>query len=150
MTDQTLGWFEPERDDNTTKLMNLVLDSEKPDLVVETGDILFPFRYLYPPMANHSLEYQKEWELRIFDNGIKPVLDRSLPHALAIGNHDCEGPLTDREVVDYDIKQNLSYTQYGPETVTGLTNISFLCSFFCWLYIFFNFFFFFLLYITSI
>lgn len=125
MADQTLGWFEPERDDNTTKLMNLVLDFEKPDFVVETGDILFPFKYLYPPMANHSLEYQKEWELGIYNVGLKPILDRKISYALTLGNHDCEGPLTDKEVVDYDMKQNLSYTQIGPNTISGLTNISF-------------------------
>ena len=57
--------------------MNEVLDAEKPDLVIYTGDLIFG-----APAREGYLK------------ALEPVLKRKLPFAVTFGNHDDEQGLT--------------------------------------------------------
>ena len=66
-------------------LANLVemLDAEKPDLVIHTGDIIYG-----NPAAKSAREL------------FQPVVDRNIPFAVTLGNHDSDFELTRNEIFD--------------------------------------------------
>ncbi len=86
--------------------MNYVLDEEKPDLVIYTGD-----HVTGEPIAE-GLE-------AIFE----PVLSRKIPFAVVLGNHDDEFSMTRREIYDYirKLPGNLTGTVDG---ISGVTNFT--------------------------
>ena len=66
-------------------LANVVemLDTEKPDLVIHTGDIIFG-----NPAARSAREI------------LQPIADRGIPFAVALGNHDSDFELTRNEMFE--------------------------------------------------
>lgn len=64
--------------------MNRVLDEEKPDLVVYTGDVT---------TAKPATEG--------LGKALEPVISRGLPYAITFGNHDDEQDLTRPQLYDY-------------------------------------------------
>ena len=64
--------------------MNRVLDEEKPDLVIYTGDITTG-----TPAAEG------------LDKALEPVISRDIPYAVTFGNHDDEQDLTRHQLYDY-------------------------------------------------
>ena len=86
--------------------MNYVLDEEKPDLVIYTGD-----HVTGEPIA--------EGLAAIFE----PVLSRKIPFAVVLGNHDDEFSMSRREIFDYikKLPGNLTGTVDG---ITGITNFT--------------------------
>lgn len=96
--------YNDSRSDIAGERMNEVLDAEKPDLVVYTGDIIFG------EPAKESLT-----------KALEPVVSRKIPFALAWGNHDDEQGMTRQELYEYvkDIPNNLTGTVEG---ITGVTN----------------------------
>ena len=84
--------------------MGEVLDAEKPDLVIYTGDLV------YGKPAAEAL-----------DKALEPVISRHLPFAVTFGNHDDEQDMTRKQLYDY-IKNkpgNLTSTVKG---LSGVTN----------------------------
>ena len=71
-TDLHVKWQDP-RSDIAFERMNQVLDDEKPDLVIFTGDII----YSKPALENMR-------------NVLKTVSDRKIPFSIVFGNHDNE------------------------------------------------------------
>ncbi|GHT72119.1 metallophosphatase [Bacteroidia bacterium] len=67
----------------TIEMLNLVLDVEKPDLVIFTGDIVTGEPYKSG-----------------FDMVIEPLISRKIPYALLFGNHDDEQDLSKKELAD--------------------------------------------------
>jgi hypothetical protein len=67
---------ESEADPLTTNFIGKVLDVEKPDLVVYTGDQL-----------HHDIPDSQSALFKV----VAPVIDRSIPFAAVFGNHDSEG-----------------------------------------------------------
>ncbi|MBO4340142.1 MAG: metallophosphoesterase family protein [Bacteroidales bacterium] len=63
--------------ERTIKNLNAVLDAEKPDFVIHTGDIV----YGKPARESAIL-------------ALKPVVDRKIPFAVTLGNHDSDFDLT--------------------------------------------------------
>jgi len=107
-TDLHQHFGESEENRNTTKLMEEILDSEKPDLVVITGDCV-DGRY-----CNGEEEVKSA-----IDNIAKPMEDRKIPWAVVLGNHDSEkcGVSRERQMEIYtSYKYNLS-NKYS--TVSG-------------------------------
>lgn len=84
--------------------MNEVLDAEKPDFVIYTGDIVFA-----KPAAEG------------FRKAFEPVISRNIPFAVTLGNHDDEHDMTRREIYTFINKMpgNLTGTVEG---ITGVTN----------------------------
>ena len=96
--------YNDSRADVAGERMSEVLDAEKPDLVVYTGDVIFG------KPAKESLM-----------KALEPVILRNIPFALTWGNHDDEQGMTRKELFDYvkDIPNNLTSTVEG---ITGVTN----------------------------
>lgn len=68
-----------EKNENTIKLISAVLDEEKPDLVLFTGDNIEGY-----------FCKTKENSKKAIDNIAKPLEERKIPWAAALGNHDSE------------------------------------------------------------
>ena len=81
-----------------------VLDAEKPDLVVVTGDIIFA------KPAKEGIEA-----------ALAPIIKRGIPFAVTFGNHDDEQDLSREQLLELvqGMKGNLSTTTEG---ITGVTN----------------------------
>lgn len=84
--------------------MNEILDTEKPDFVVYTGDLI------YGSPAKDAL-FQ----------AIEPVVSRGIPFSVVWGNHDDEFGLSRQELFDLikNVPNNLTGTVEG---LTGVTN----------------------------
>lgn len=81
-----------------------VLDAEKPDLVVVTGDIVF---------SKPATEGMKA--------ALKPIIDRGIPFAVTFGNHDDEQDLTRTQLLDL-VKSFPGNLSTSTEGITGVTN----------------------------
>lgn len=67
---------ESEADPHTTKLIGEILDAERPDLVILTGD-----------QVHHDAFDSQTALFKV----VAPIVERSLPFAAVFGNHDGEG-----------------------------------------------------------
>ena len=92
------------KSEGAAKRMAEVLDAEKPDLVIFTGDVV---------TAKPATEGLK--------TALKPVLERKLPFAVTFGNHDDENDLTRAQLLEVlqGLEGNLTTTTAG---ITGVTN----------------------------
>lgn len=70
-------------------MMNKVLDTEKPNLVVFSGDIVT------------SKDIKKAW-----DTVLDVVISRNIPYVVTLGNHDDEGLWTRTQIAEYLVTKN--------------------------------------------
>ena len=84
--------------------MGEVLDAEKPDLVIFTGDVIFG------KPADKSMRC-----------ALEPTIKRGIPFAVTFGNHDDELGMSRKELYDFikDMPGNLTSTVEG---LSGVTN----------------------------
>ena len=84
--------------------MSEVLDAEKPDLVIFTGDVIFG------KPADKSMRC-----------ALEPTIKRGIPFAVTFGNHDDELGMSRKELYDFikDMPGNLTSTIEG---LSGVTN----------------------------
>lgn len=84
--------------------MNEILEAEKPDLVMYTGD------FIYGKPASEALK-----------NVFEPVISRHIPFAVTLGNHDDEQDMNRQQVYEAILQMpgNLTGTVEG---LSGLTN----------------------------
>ena len=103
LTDIHWKYGNPKSDIAAERMIE-VLDAEKPDLVVVTGDIVF---------AKPATEGMKA--------ALAPIIERGIPFAVTFGNHDDEQDLTRKQLLELalEMKGNLSSTTDG---ITGVTN----------------------------
>ena len=80
--------------------MEEVLDIEKPDIVVHTGD------FLDAQEATGS-----GWDAKYWTIGVQPMIERGISWAVTLGNHDGNGDLTRNELSELDRSFPLSMTQ---------------------------------------
>src|SRR5690606_35848906 len=73
-----------EPSQHSVRMMEATLDTEKPDLVVFTGDIVV------------SAPTKKGW-----DEVLDVVISRNIPYMVTFGNHDDESEMKRHEVADY-------------------------------------------------
>lgn len=86
-----------------------LLDVEKPDLVVFSGDAI---------QTLDSTEYQQ----RAVDAFTKGVEERGVPHAELLGNHDDDNGFNREDVLSAMMDKKYSYTQRGPTGIEGVGN----------------------------
>ena len=72
------------RSERTLQNLNAVLDAEKPDFVIHTGDIVFG------APAKESVELV-----------LNTLVSRKIPFAVALGNHDSDFDLSREEIYDF-------------------------------------------------
>ncbi len=105
----------PKLDPRTLKLINNVLDYEKPDLVVITGDSLDD--------RCKSVQSVK----KAIDNIAQPMETRQIPWAVVFGNHDEEqGNMTEAEMLKVYMSYPHNLSRFGPENVYGTGNYNLL------------------------
>lgn len=95
-------------DEQTVALMAAVLEAEKPDLVMLTGDVIDGGRCADPGAA---------WRL-----ALSPIVARGLPWAAVFGNHDDEGRLDRLQLMALQQSIPGCLSQRGPEYLTGVSN----------------------------
>lgn len=87
------------------KLINEVLDAEKPDLVVFTGDLI----YAKPVKEG-------------IDDVVNPVIKRKIPWAYVFGNHDDESGMSRQQLMDYVSPKPYCLAQAGDKALSGVGN----------------------------
>ncbi|MDR3188312.1 MAG: metallophosphoesterase family protein [Prevotellaceae bacterium] len=84
------------------QMMKRILDAERPDLVVFTGDIVV------------CAPQQQGW-----DEVLDVVVERRLPHAVVLGNHDEEHDWTREQIFDYITTKPYALSQKGEDKLKG-------------------------------
>lgn len=87
------------------KLINEVLDAEKPDLVVITGDIVW---------GKPAQE--------VLDAVFTPIIERKIPWAAGFGNHDDESDMSREQLMDTFVQMPYCLAKAGDEQVKGVGN----------------------------
>ncbi|KAF1960905.1 Metallo-dependent phosphatase [Byssothecium circinans] len=102
---------ESEADPLTVNFIGKVLDVEKPDLVILTGDQL-----------HHDIPDSQSALFKV----VAPIIERSIPFAAVFGNHDSEGTHALPRTAQMSILQDLpfSFCELGLEQVDGIGNFS--------------------------
>jgi 3',5'-cyclic AMP phosphodiesterase CpdA len=95
-------------DPRTLKFLNTMLDTEKPDMVVLTGDQIFG-------------DNAPDAETAVF-KALDPIIKRKIPYAVTMGNHDDEGSMTRQEIMSLSANMPYSVAAVGPEAVAGVGN----------------------------
>lgn len=96
----------------TFALQSQLLDSEKPDLVVLTGDMV----------SGYAWDGSKSWYAQLHARYIQPMRKRAVPWALTLGNHDIEADLNGEEIMRLDAGENLSVSRPGPTYLNHSSN----------------------------
>jgi len=91
--------------DSTEMMMRKVIEIEKPDLVIITGDI------------SVSKLAKAGWE-----QVTRPMTDLKTPFAVTFGNHDTESDMPKREVLRYLQKNHFNMTQDSGDEIDGVGN----------------------------
>ncbi|KAK1767531.1 Metallophosphoesterase domain protein [Phialemonium atrogriseum] len=100
---------ESEADPLTVGFIGRILDVEKPDLVVLTGDQL-----------HHDIPDSQSALFKV----VAPIIERSIPFAAVFGNHDSEGIHALSRTAQMSILHNLPFSlcKSGLEHVDGIGN----------------------------
>jgi len=97
------------QDGNSSRVMTDILNFDKPDFVVFTGDLITGDVLVVNPTG-------------YIDTLLAPVNDGNYKWASTYGNHDNGLGVTREGIFRTESKYNLSYTQHGGEGLAGLTN----------------------------
>lgn len=97
-----------QADPRTLTFLNRVLDLEKPDMVVLTGDQVFGKE---SPDAESSLF-----------KALDPFVRRKIPFAVTLGNHDDEGSLNRELTMQLSCDLPYSVSSMGPHDIDGVGN----------------------------
>jgi hypothetical protein len=92
----------------TAQLMADVLDAERPDLVVLTGDVIFGSGCKDP--------------LQSWTGAVMPIIERNLPWAAVFGNHDGEGSATREQLMTHQQTLPGCLSVPGPTNISGIGN----------------------------
>ena len=93
------------RSDSVLEMMKVAIATEKPDLVVITGDVVC------------SDQTRKAWLALT-----KPLVESKVPWAVTLGNHDVEYELTGAEIMETIIGLPYCLTENGPKDISGSGN----------------------------
>ncbi|CAL8125677.1 unnamed protein product [Orchesella dallaii] len=99
----------PANDIKSTKVMFDILDWEKPDFVVFTGDLM-------------SAEVMYPNGTETMDQLLEPVVKGNYKWASTYGNHDIGNNVSREVILSAEQKYDGSYTQQGEEGLIGNTN----------------------------
>lgn len=86
-------------------LMKTAIESEQPDLVVFTGDVV-------------TCSPQKQG----WDEVLQEVISHKIPYAVVFGNHDDEHDWSRAQIMSYISQKPLCLAQRGPENIKGVGN----------------------------
>ncbi|KAN0049919.1 hypothetical protein ACTA71_003017 [Dictyostelium dimigraforme] len=101
-------------DSDTIFSQENILDYEKPDLVIFSGDMISGY---LGPFKNDYTNYWKYWKLFT-----EPLIERNIPWAITFGNHDGEGSLSTSEILEIDQSFKLSLSESNSVEMHGIAN----------------------------
>ncbi|WP_321479509.1 metallophosphoesterase family protein [uncultured Bacteroides sp.] len=93
------------KNDSTLMVIRAVLDAEKPDMVIFTGDVVV------------SKGVLKGW-----DDLLVPIEERKIPFAVTFGNHDTETDLPKEKILEYLMKNPYNLTTDAGRGIDGVGN----------------------------
>ncbi len=96
-----------QKNDSTYALMRYVIKTEKPDLVVITGDIV---------VSGGAAQVWKEV--------VQPMTEAQVPFAVTFGNHDIESDMPKPEVLKFLQENQYNLTSNAEEGLSGTGNCS--------------------------
>ncbi|MCU6707772.1 metallophosphoesterase family protein [Paenibacillus sp. J5C_2022] len=99
-----------ETDIRSKEVMETVLNTEDADLVVFTGDLIYPTKDCTTDPAT------------LMKQAVESVASRGIPWAYIFGNHDTEHHITRSELIEAVMAEAHSMTQRGPEEIAGEGN----------------------------
>ena len=92
----------------TLSFITKVLDDEKPDYVVMTGDQIF----------GQAAPDSETAMLKV----VAPLIERKIPYSMVFGNHDDEGSLSRADLMDFVSLLPYSLSEPGPANISGVGN----------------------------
>lgn len=92
----------------TLEYLTKVLDDEKPDFIALTGDQIF----------GQAAPDSETAMLKV----VAPLIERKIPYAMVFGNHDHEGSLSRKDLMEFVSLLPYSLSQSGPADVSGIGN----------------------------
>jgi 3',5'-cyclic AMP phosphodiesterase CpdA len=95
-------------DERTRALMDRVLDAERPDLVVLSGDVIDGATCSDPG---------RSWR-----DAVAPIEQRAIPWAAVFGNHDDEGSMNREQLMAVQLECDHCLSKPGPTRITGVGN----------------------------
>lgn len=104
-TDIHLKEYNQLTSDSALTVMNTILEREKPDLVLLTGDIAT------------SQNMEMAWDVVT-----QPMINAEIPWAAVFGNHDYEHGYTNHKIMEYLLTLPFNYSQFGPDDISGSGN----------------------------
>ena len=93
--------------------MRKVLELEKPDIVVTTGDVISGYAW------NGKT---KDWFAKKYESFTKVMYEFNMPWALTAGNHDTQADLSREEISELDRTYNLSLTRPNAANISHAFN----------------------------
>ncbi|WP_391575092.1 metallophosphoesterase family protein [Cohnella sp.] len=104
-----LHWTNGGRKDALTRaLMERVLEEERPDLIVLTGDIIDSLRCADPVSS--------------FRDALSVSAGSGIPWATVFGNHDSEGAVSRQKLMSAQLELSGAIAEPGPDNVSGVGN----------------------------
>jgi hypothetical protein len=94
-----------ERCDSVLTMMSSIISSEKPGLVILTGDIVT------------SADVNAAWS-----EVTSPIRKAGIPWAVAFGNHDHEQGVSNKQIMEYLVTLPLNLSENGPADIHGSGN----------------------------
>ncbi|CDW79475.1 ser thr phosphatase family superfamily protein [Stylonychia lemnae] len=101
-----------ERDQNSQELMKKIMDYEKADLVVVSGDMV----------SGYAWDGSKGWYEHHYRQFLQPMIDKNMKWAVTAGNHDDEVDITKEEMSELDRSHDLSYTLPNSGNISKVFN----------------------------
>lgn len=94
------------KSDVALELLNEIVEVEKPDLILFTGDMV----------------WQNKDTKRALDTLFEPVIKREIPWAYVFGNHDDEAELTRQMLMEHVVTKPYCLAEEGDSDLTGVGN----------------------------
>jgi hypothetical protein len=91
--------------DSVIEIITTIIKTEKPDLVVLSGDIAT------------SENVKKAW-LTV----VQPIINAKIPWAAVFGNHDWEHGYSNKQIMEYLVTLPYNCSQFGPKKINGTGN----------------------------
>ncbi|WP_256761653.1 metallophosphoesterase family protein [Cohnella sp. WQ 127256] len=104
-----------ELDLQSRALMELTLDTEQPDFVMFTGDVIYTGEH------SDGAAFCDD-PIRAFGEAVAAVEERSIPWGVVFGNHDTEVDITRNELMNEVLKHSYTLAQPGPKHIKGVGN----------------------------
>ena len=101
---------------DTMKLLESAVKSEKPDLVIYTGDQIKGYDVSYKGKSKEKLA---DIIGNTIDTILKPVTSRNIPFAVTFGNHDCQTGISNKEQFEKFYKSYPSCLGVQAEGIDG-------------------------------